>query len=144
MTDVIEKIKERVDELIGEFDGLKDSIDEASEWDSLGEIIANISSITNFVINIVLAVELSVNELAGEIEDITGEEKRKAAVQILDDMLDLPWYLEVIDGPAFEIILSMVVDMLNKYMGNDWNLDFIREIFAKGGSIISLFKSRSM
>lgn len=144
MIDVVEKIKNRVDELIEEFDGLKSSIDEVSEWDSLGEIITNIGSITNFIINVVLAVEFSVKELADEIEDITGVEKREAAVQVLDELLDLPWYLEMVDGPAFEIILSIVVDMLNKYMGNDWNLDFVREVFSYGGDIISLFKSRSM
>lgn len=138
--DVVDRIQVRVDEVLTEYDGFKGKLDEAQEWNSLTEIISNIGTLTDFVIDVVLAVELSAREVADEFESITGAEKREAAAQLLDDLLDLPWYLEVIDGPAFEILLSVVVEMLNKYMGHDWNLDFIREALDSGLSFISIFK----
>lgn len=138
--DVIERIQERVDELLDEYNGFKGTLDEAQEWNSLTEIITNIGTLTDFVIDVVLAVELSAREISDEFESITGAEKREAAAQLLDDLLDLPWYLEVIDGPAFELLLSVVVEMLNKYMGHDWNLGFMREALASGLSFIQIFK----
>lgn len=133
---VVSKLKERVNEFIEEFEGLKSSIDEASEWDTLPEIISNIGNMTSFVINVILAVELSANELMDEVEAVTSGEKLEAAAEVLDELLDLPWYLEVIDGPAFKILISFGVSMLNKYLGNDWDLDAAREALSQGTDFI--------
>lgn len=138
--DVIELIKERVIELLEKYDGFKSTMDEAKEWDSLQDIMINARTFTDFVIDVVLAVELSANDVVDEFEGISGSEKRKAAARILDDLIDLPWYLEVIDGPAFEIMLSLIVEMLNKYMGHDWNLNFIREALDSGLSFVQIYK----
>ena len=142
---VIKKIQNRVDELIKKFNGLKASVDEASEWSSLKDVIVNASSLVTFTTDIVLAVEISAKEVANEFGFVvSGNDKLKAAAKTIDSVLRLPWYLEIIDGFIIEIVLSFAVSVLNKYIGNDWDLDFAKEIFLYGGDFISLFKQKNI
>lgn len=138
--EVVDRIKERVNELLKKYNGFKSNIDEVKDWNSFNEIVRNVGILTDFMVDIVMAVELSVYELADEIVDISSAEKRLAAAQFLDSLVNLPWYLEIIDGPAFEIMISIVVEMLNKYMGHDWNLNFMHESLRSGTSFIHIYK----
>lgn len=143
-SEVVQKIKERVDTIFSEFDYLKSSVDELKEWDSVGEILTNMVKITDFVTHVVVAVELSANELIDSVEGLTIQNSAKldAAVEILDNMIKLPVYLEILDGPAIRILLSQSVTYLNKYLGHTWNLDFAREAFSQGVDYISYVQKK--
>jgi len=40
--------------------------------------------------------------------------------EILDDLVPLPFYLELVDGPAFRAILQVVFSFLKKIFGDNW------------------------
>lgn len=44
---------------------------------------------------------------------LTSPEKHKVVVEILDDAVRLPWYAEMFDGPAFDVLVKVAVGYLN-------------------------------
>lgn len=140
-TNVI-KIKEKVIYIIEDAKLVKESIDEISEWNSLTEIVDNIVLITDFVTDLILAIEIAVNDLSEDLEGIKSGDKLDAAVSILDDAIELKWYLEIIDEAAFKMLISSTVSMMNKWFGNDWNLDFAKEALTTGKDYIQLLKEK--
>lgn len=62
------------------------------------------------------AVEI-VEAVALEVGGLTGEEKKKLAVQAADDIVSLPFYLEWVDGPAFSFAIDRIVAWFNKKTG---------------------------
>ncbi len=115
---------------------LKESMDEFSEWNSWAEIRENINDISNFILSIIVSVEKAVDAVGVTAEGIKSEEKLEAACQILDDAIDLPWYLEAVDGLAFNLLISQAVSLLNKQFGNEWDFSKIDEFINKGKEVV--------
>jgi hypothetical protein len=49
-----------------------------------------------------------------------GSEKRKALVSYIDDCIDLPFYLEALDGVVIGIVIDALVGWYNLKHGKDW------------------------
>ena len=110
----VEKIKKEVLQIIDETEDIGKKIEEAKSWSSLSDIIANISSFTSLLFGIIDSIEMATENIFNELKSLKSEEKRKTAVAILDDLIKLPWYLEFFDGPILEVIISVLVDVVNK------------------------------
>ncbi len=92
-------------------------MNEISEWDSLEEICGNCGKIAELGGRAALCVEQAAVDIGAVL---TSEEKREAAVQVVDDMIELPGYLEMFDGMVISAIFAFVVGTLNKKFGNLW------------------------
>lgn len=113
----LDELKEEAKRLLERTKQVKEQMDEAKEWSSLDKIISNIGQVVGLVTSVVLAVE----KAAEWSETLTGEEKLNTAVELLDEMIKLPMLLELVDGPAFRIVISIVVHFINeKYGKEDW------------------------
>lgn len=118
-----EAIKNRVKKTIEDSAKLKEKIDELEEWSSFDEIIKNIGLIIEFVVTVVMEIERTVMDISAELKDLSSSDKLEAAVSLIDDFITLPFWLEIIDGPAIKILISTVVYFLNDKFGNVWPLD---------------------
>lgn len=118
-----EAIKNRVKKTIEESVKLKEKIDELEEWSSFDEIIKNIGLIIEFVVTVIMEIERTVMDISAELKDLSSSDKLEAAVSLIDDFITLPFWLEIIDGPAIKILISTVVYFLNDKYGNVWPLD---------------------
>lgn len=139
MSNIVDLIKEKVNENRLEGTALMAQMDELQEWDSLDEILENINLIRQFFVNVILDVELVALTLLDEVEAIHGGDKLDAAVELIDEYVKFPLMIEIVDGPAIKMALSMLVDSINKKFGPDWKLDEIRARIEHG---IDVFEDR--
>jgi len=99
------------------------SMDELNEWNSVNKIIANVDKVNNIILKVISAVEVAGENIKSDYEDIKSGEKLDAASQVLDDLIKLPWYLELVDGPALKIVISMAISLLNQTDGKKFDKD---------------------
>jgi hypothetical protein len=133
----VEVIKEKTKELLEEGKNLFETMDSFSDWNSLSEIITNFSTISKFINNLVLAVEIAVDDASDDIEELKSEEKVEAAAELMDDMIQLPFFLESIDKKVFSLMISMAVEGLNVKFGKEWNLDVARKAVKEGKEFVN-------
>lgn len=77
---------------------------------------------TAFFDMIVTLVEKSAvdfSTLEGKDEP-TGKKKLDVAAEFLDKIIELPFYLEWLDGKVIKYLLSSAVQSLNKHVGEGW------------------------
>lgn len=120
----VKQLKEKAKELIGEIGTISEDMNEISEWNSTEEIVRNITTVYKYISKVVLCIDEAAKDIAAqynEIQGMTSEEKLEAATAIVDEMIELPFYLEFFDGPAIRILISMVVTFLNEKYGDNWN-----------------------
>lgn len=125
----VKQLKEKAKELIGEIGTISKDMDEISEWNSTQEIIKNVTTLYRFISKVVVCIDEATAELKNdynEMKEMTSEEKLEAATAIVDDMIELPMYLEFFDGPAIRILISMVVTFLNEKYGITWDSNEIK------------------
>ena len=72
-------------------------------------------------------------QLAADIGDVgsgsvTGKEKKDAVVGFLDGVLELPFFLEPLDGPVIGIAVDATVTFFNAKFNHAW-LDKVKEWF---------------
>lgn len=81
---------------------------ESIEWTGgIFSILQKLWAAGNEAVVIVEAVTL-------EVSGLTGEEKKKLAVQAVDDAVSLPFYLEWVDGPAIGFMIDRIVALFNR------------------------------
>lgn len=80
------------------------------------EFMHNIDLLSEMMEQVVITVEKA-SKVLGILE---GGAKLEAAVQFLDKLIRLPFFLEWLDGPLFRFAISYVVRALNKKYGHDW------------------------
>jgi hypothetical protein len=78
----------------------------AGPW---AEIRQNFKIVGEVAMQIVHCAE----RLVVEGRELSAPQKHAACVQALDDILRLPWYLEPLDGPAFDLVVSTAVAAMN-------------------------------
>lgn len=47
------------------------------------------------------------------------KETKKALVKMLDDLIDLPWYLEPLDAPGFNMLIGFIDKYGDKYIPDE-------------------------
>lgn len=130
-------LKERALTIINESKTVLEQLNKFEDWNSLIDIISNIKTLTKFSYNLVSIIEISVDDMANELTDLQSEDKLDAAVFILDDALKLGWAAEIVDGMIIKIIIKYAVDTLNNLLGNDWNIDRIKQALKDGKDFIT-------
>lgn len=133
----IDVIKEKVEIIVNNVKEIKEQVDEASEWNSIGKVISNIGKLNTLIMDIVLAVEVVATDAIDDIEGLKSSDKLEAAVQLLDDAIKFPFFLEIVDAHIFRFVISLSVDTLNRKYGKDWNLDVVREAIEEGVSLVT-------
>jgi hypothetical protein len=123
----VDEIKEKAKALLDEGKGLVDTMNELKEWKNVSDIMENMSTLSNFVTKVVCAVKVAADDINSDVRSIQSGAKLEAAVQILDDMIKLPWYLEYFDGIAIKMVINTAVDFLDKTLGEDWGVDTIKD-----------------
>jgi len=80
------------------------------------------------LIKILELVIIGVEKVAKSLEILDkdkGQKKLEAAIIFLDECLTLPFFLEPLDAPIFRILITLLVEKLNSFYGqNGW---FVRE-----------------
>ena len=130
-------------DILKEAKGVFETMNELKEWNSFSEIAANAAKVNKMVVKVIAAVEIAQENIKSDFEGINSGEKLEAAVQILDDMIKLKWYLEIFDGPIIKVLITMAVDLINSLRtGEKFNpkdaLSILEDDFLKDfGKIIS-------
>lgn len=66
-----------------------------------------------------------VEEVVSIVGPLTGQEKEDLAVQAIDDAVKLPFYAELVDGPAARIIIKIIVKWFNTKVGATKGVSFL-------------------
>lgn len=73
------------------------------------EIRQNFKIVGEVALKVVHCAEM----LVVEGQQLSAPQKHAACVAALDDILRLPWYLEPLDGPAIDLVVSTAVAAMN-------------------------------
>lgn len=73
------------------------------------------------IVPLVQRAAMKVEEFSAQAGGLSGEEKKDVLVKFLDELIDLPWYLEKFDGPAIDWLIDYAVAGLNKLLGKKWS-----------------------
>jgi len=78
--------------------------------------------ITAFLDKVVTLVERAAIDFSNldDVDEPSGKKKLDVAVKLLDECIQLPFYLEWFDGKAIKFLLSMAVSNLNTHFGDAW------------------------
>ena len=137
--DMVKLLQDRLVILAEDYKVTKDKMDEISEWNSLAEVRANTIEIKEFIQRLVILMEAISTDVTGEIGAVVmSKDKRNAVVNAIDDMIKLPWFLEMFDGPAIGIVVDGICTALNTVFGNNWNVEDIKKQIAKNKDILKL------
>lgn len=99
-------------------------------WDEIFNPPFKISKVAKVVALVVESVKV-VEQLAADMGEIgagTGAEKKDAVVKFLDGSIELPFYLEPLDGPIIGIVVDAVVGFFNLRFKKAW-LDKVKSFF---------------
>ena len=111
-----EEFKAKVDRLkalnVNPFDLGEDNTPEG--WANSIEAVEILRDITLDAIRVAEKVVYEAGETA------KGKDKLDAVVGFLDGVIRVPWYLEMFDGPAIKLVVTLVVSGLNELFGKDW------------------------
>jgi hypothetical protein len=121
-------------ELIKIFEESKDiaiELKDPKAWDSITEVTENVNTITTFFLEVVTTAEKIVKDVNFDLKVLKSEEKRRAVVLALDEMIELPWYAEAFDNILIEMVIDKSVNFLNEKFGKDWDLDEVESYLAK-------------
>lgn len=137
--DMVKLLQDKLVILVEDYKVTKEKMDEISEWNSLTEIRSNTIEIKEFIQRLVILMEAISTDISGEIGTVVAsKDKRNAVVNAIDEMIKLPWFLELFDGPAIGIIVDGVCTALNTVFGNDWNVAEVRDQIAKNKDVLKL------
>jgi len=64
-----------------------------------------------------------IEKFTKEFDDWSSKDKLDLAVDFIDEVIELPFYVEWLDDNIIRFILSLIVEQKNKYLGQDWYKD---------------------
>jgi len=129
-TDITEVVR-HANTLLTDGKNVLESMNELREWNSFEEIVANMGNLNRFFLKVVSAVEFVSSDAYEDLEGVVeGNDKLDAVVEILDELIKLPFYLEMFDGMAIRMAISMTVQTINRVLGNKWDTSKL-EAFVK-------------
>lgn len=120
---IVEMIVDKATKIIDDSKELKEEIDEIREWNSFSKIVQNISKIVKFFESVAISVENVYVEIKDDFAGSSGADKLEAAAIIIDEIVELPIWLELIDKYIIKIVISTVVHYLNERYGREWLLE---------------------
>lgn len=85
----------------------------------------SIGSITGKV-DILQAVLVEVEKTAKEIGTLTGKDKKKLAIDVINIVIDIPMVPEWAEAVIIEYVIDIVIALLNKWFGHAWLDKFLK------------------
>lgn len=71
--------------------------------------------------DVLYALVYAVEKIAWDTGQVSlGKEKKQALVDFLDDIIDVGFLLEFIDGKVISILIDKLIALLNEKLGKDW------------------------
>lgn len=61
------------------------------------------------LVNVITVLVAIIENFSNDVKSLDNSEKRELAVEYLDNLIKLPWYLESIDGPIIGIAVGWAV-----------------------------------
>jgi len=111
-------------------------LDGLKSYFSFGEIAEDIERVkANFwlalyhgdVFDLLYKVIVQVEELAQDVVDIEGSDKKEAVVKWLDECIELPKLLDAkpfdLDGRLLAPMIDVIVEYINDHAGKDWFIE---------------------
>lgn len=137
--DMVKLLQEKLVVLVQDYKITKEKMDEFSEWNSLEELRSNVVEIKEFIQRVVIIMEAVSTDITTEMGAVvTSKDKRNAVVKAIDEMIKLPWFLELFDAPAIGIIVDGTCMALNTIFGNNWNVDEVKAKIVSNNDILKL------
>lgn len=69
---------------------------------------------------IIVEVIQIIEEYSNNVQQLTGEEKKEVAVKMLNDIVDIPWVPDFVEGALIGWSIDLIVTLFNKYIGQEW------------------------
>lgn len=63
---------------------------------------------------------LAVEKVAPAVGGLTGEEKKKLAVDLINKAVDIPYLPEWVEGKILNIVIDLIIATINKWLGHAW------------------------
>ena len=107
-----------------------------SSWNSWSEFSRNIELIRDLYPRIVSCVEYCSNQIMEETKLLcTSAEKRAAAKQFFDDLVQLNGLSEMLSDWLIDCGVELAVKALNEKYGKDWGITSVSDIVTKSSAI---------
>lgn len=106
-----EEIKQLTLELFDDFEDIKIRLGRIGKFNA--EAVAEAYSI---IVEVIETVE----EYSNNVQTLSGEDKKAVAVEMLNDIIDIPWVPEFVEGSLIGWSVDLVVMLFNKYIGKSW------------------------
>ena len=129
----VEKIIDLINEEIAEIKSEMQAV-ELKPWQGIANIKYNFVIFTNAVFKIIVIVNEAVQAL--EDPEIKQDDIFDAVTKILNDLIDVPWVPEFVEGKAIHMVLVKCDNIIDKYLGDDW-LDVIGDSVKKANLVTS-------
>jgi len=92
---------------------IRDMLDESLKQ---AKQISDIEGAIRFIGEVISEIEV----LAPEIGDLTGNEKKKVAVVLVNEFVNIPFVPEWLEAKIFDYVIEAIVKTLNNYLGHAW------------------------
>lgn len=109
----------------------KDEIDQVVDWvmaqiGPLGKLFQDAFSSFNFLklMNLIMFLAGVIEMAARKFEGLTGPDKKKVLVKVINRLVDIPYVPENIEGWAIEMLIDQVISWINKVRGKKWGDQF--------------------
>lgn len=106
-----EEIKQLTLELFSEFEDIKIR---------LGRIGKFNADAVKEVYTIIVDVIQTIEEYSNNVQQLSGEDKKAVAVEMLNDIIDIPFIPDFVEGSLIGWSVDLVVDVFNKLGGQTW------------------------
>lgn len=90
---------------------------EVSTYKDMPLLVKNHGTFLNVVFRVTLYIETLSKIFDG---DVSSKQKLHAAVDLVDHIVKLPFFIDLVDGPILKILISFIVDLLNRKYGKIW------------------------
>lgn len=92
---------------------IRDMLDESLKQ---AKQISDIEDAIRFIGEVIAKIEA----LAPEIGGLTGREKKKVAVVLVNEFVNIPFVPEWLEAKVFDYVIEAIVKTLNSYLGKGW------------------------
>lgn len=106
-----EEIKELTLELFEEFEDVSIRLGRIGKFDHQA-----VFEVYTIIMDAVKVIE----EYSANIKPLTGEDKKAVAVELMNDIIDIPWIPEFVEAALISWSIDLVVEVFNKLGGKSW------------------------
>ncbi len=106
-----EEVKQLTLELFDDFEDIKIRLGRIGHFSP--EAVSEVYSI---IVEVVQTIEV----YSDSVRTLTGEDKKAVAVEMLNDIVDIPFIPEFVEGALIGWSIDLVIMLFNKYIGQDW------------------------